>query len=46
VLLATDGTGSISMTNGSRGTVQLVLDVSGYFESLPAPPYGPGDGTH
>ena len=32
VLLATDGTGGVSATNGSSGPVHLVLDVSGYFQ--------------
>jgi len=31
-LLATDGTGGLAATNGSAGSVHLVLDVSGYFE--------------
>jgi hypothetical protein len=32
ILLATDGTGGISATNRSTGTVHLILDVSGYFQ--------------
>jgi hypothetical protein len=32
VMLATDGTGGVSATNGSTSAVHLVLDVSGYFE--------------
>jgi hypothetical protein len=32
VLLATDDTGSLSATNRSGGSVQLILDVSGYFQ--------------
>jgi hypothetical protein len=32
ILLATDGTGSVSATNGSSGALHLILDVSGYFE--------------
>ena len=31
-MLATDGTGGVAATNGSNGTVHLILDVSGYFE--------------
>jgi len=32
VPLATDGTGTIKVKNGSTGTVHLVLDVNGYFQ--------------
>ena len=32
VPLATDGTGTIKVKNGSAGTVHLVLDVNGYFQ--------------
>ena len=32
VRLATDGTGTIKVRNGSAGAVHLVLDVNGYFE--------------
>jgi GH18 family chitinase len=32
IMLATDGTGGVAATNRSSGTVQLILDVSGYFE--------------
>jgi hypothetical protein len=32
VPLATDGTGTIGVQNGSAGTVHLVLDVNGYFQ--------------
>ena len=32
VPLATDGTGTIGVKNGSAGTVQLVLDVNCYFQ--------------
>jgi hypothetical protein len=32
VLLATDGTGSVSVTNASMGDVHVILDVSGYFQ--------------
>jgi hypothetical protein len=32
VLLATDGTGTIKVKNGSAGTVHFVLDVNGYFQ--------------
>jgi hypothetical protein len=32
VLLATDGTGTIRVKNGSAGTVHFVLDVNGYFQ--------------
>jgi hypothetical protein len=32
IMLATDDTGRIAATNGSGGTVHLVLDVSGYFQ--------------
>jgi hypothetical protein len=32
VQLATDGSGTIRVINGSLGTVHLILDVSGYFE--------------
>jgi hypothetical protein len=32
VLLATDGTGGLAATNGSNGTVHLILDVAGYFQ--------------
>jgi hypothetical protein len=32
VRLATDGTGGVSAANRSGGPVQLILDVSGYFE--------------
>jgi hypothetical protein len=31
-MLATDDTGRMAATNGSSGTVHLVLDVSGYFQ--------------
>ncbi len=31
-MLATDGTGGVAATNGSNGTVHLILDVNGYFE--------------
>jgi hypothetical protein len=30
--LATDGSGTIAVTNGSPGTVHLILDVVGYFQ--------------
>jgi hypothetical protein len=32
VMLATDGTGSVAVSNGSTGSTHVVLDVSGYFE--------------
>ncbi|HYN42695.1 MAG TPA: PQQ-dependent sugar dehydrogenase, partial [Thermoanaerobaculia bacterium] len=32
MLLAADGTGTLKVTNGSAGAVDVVLDVSGYFE--------------
>jgi hypothetical protein len=32
IMLATDDTGRMAATNGSSGTVHLVLDVSGYFQ--------------
>jgi len=32
VWLATDGTGSLAATNGSLGSVHVILDVSGYFQ--------------
>jgi len=32
VALASDGSGSIAVKNGSAGTVDLVLDVNGYFQ--------------
>jgi hypothetical protein len=32
VPLATDGTGTIQVKNGSAGTVHFVLDVNGYFQ--------------
>jgi len=32
VLLATDGTGTIKVKNGSAGVVHFVLDVNGYFQ--------------
>lgn len=32
IQLATDGSGTIAVTNTSTGSVHLVLDVSGYFE--------------
>ena len=32
VLLATDGTGTVGVKNGSAGTVHFVLDVNGYFQ--------------
>jgi len=32
VLLATDGTGTLSATNASAGSTQLVVDVTGYFQ--------------
>jgi hypothetical protein len=32
VLLATDGSGTIKVKNGSVGAVHFVLDVSGYFQ--------------
>ena len=32
VLLATDGTGGVSLRNGSTGTTHVVIDVCGYFE--------------
>ncbi len=32
VLLATDGSGSLRVQNGSTGTVHFILDVNGYFE--------------
>ena len=32
VLLATDGSGTINVKNGSAGAVHLVLDVNGYFQ--------------
>jgi hypothetical protein len=32
VLLATNGTGTIKVKNGSAGTVHFVLDVNGYFQ--------------
>jgi hypothetical protein len=32
VPLATDGTGTINVTNGSAGAVHFVLDVNGYFQ--------------
>jgi hypothetical protein len=31
VFLATDGTGTIKVKNGSAGAVHVVLDVNGYF---------------
>jgi hypothetical protein len=32
VMLATDGTGGVSVTNRSAGAVHFILDVAGYFE--------------
>ncbi len=32
MLLAADGSGTLKVTNGSAGAVDVVLDVSGYFE--------------
>ena len=32
VMLATDDTGGLAATNGSNGTVHIILDVSGYFQ--------------
>jgi hypothetical protein len=32
VLLATDGSGTLRVQNGSTGTVHFILDVNGYFE--------------
>ena len=32
MLLAADGTGTLKVVNGSAGQVDVVLDVSGYFE--------------
>jgi hypothetical protein len=32
VMLATDGTGSVSATNYSSGAVHVILDVTGYFQ--------------
>ena len=32
VRLATDGSGSIGLLNGSAGTLHFVLDVNGYFQ--------------
>jgi hypothetical protein len=32
MLLAADGAGALKGTNGSAGSVDVVLDVSGYFE--------------
>jgi hypothetical protein len=32
VLLATNGAGSLSVLNGSAGTVHLIVDVNGYFQ--------------
>lgn len=32
VMLATDGTGSLSLRNGSSGTTHAIVDVCGYFE--------------
>jgi hypothetical protein len=32
VVLATDGTGSIRVKNGSAGSVHFILDVNGYFQ--------------
>lgn len=32
VSLAADGTGTVSLQNGSAGSVHVVLDVTGYFE--------------
>ncbi len=32
VRLATDGTGTVRVKNGSAGAVHVVLDVNGYFE--------------
>jgi hypothetical protein len=32
VMLATDDSGSVAVTNGSVGTVHVILDVSGYFQ--------------
>ncbi len=32
VQLASDGTGTVAATNGSTGTVNLILDVTGYFQ--------------
>lgn len=31
-LLATDGTGSVAVSNGSAGSVHVVLDVTGFFQ--------------
>jgi hypothetical protein len=32
IALATDGTGTIGVTNNAAGTVHLVVDVNGYFK--------------
>ncbi len=32
IMLSTDATGGIAATNGSTGTVHLILDVAGYFQ--------------
>ena len=32
IMLSTDATGGISATNGSAGTVHVVLDVTGYYQ--------------
>ena len=32
IMVSTDGTGGLSATNGSTGTVHLILDVAGYFQ--------------
>jgi len=32
VLLATNGSGSLSVQNGAAGTVHMILDVNGYFQ--------------
>jgi len=32
VTLANDGSGTVDVFNGSRGTVHVVIDVNGYFE--------------
>jgi hypothetical protein len=31
-MLATNGTGTIAVTNAAAGTLHVILDVNGYFE--------------
>jgi hypothetical protein len=32
IMLSTDATGGIAATNGSAGTVHVILDVTGYYQ--------------